>query len=186
MQARYTTEFEQSHSGAAARGRRALITLLVGGVIGAAIGWSAGWAALTPSASGIAVPAGPMIDSPAIAAPLASRVQTETPVRRSIVVVIPGEQDFVRSSTIAIAGMAYGRPHGPRVRSVQVELYVEGKLVDRADLEVFSSRFAGVIELPTPVSKADAELRISDPTRSSGPIVVRSFTIDAPLSALAR
>ena len=158
----------------------------MGGVIGAAIGWSAGWAALTPSTSGITAPAGPMADTPAIAAPLAPQAQTETPVRRSIVVVIPGEQDYVRSSTIAVAGMAYGRPHGPRVRSVQVELYVEGKLVDRADLEVFSSRFAGVLELPTPVSKVDAELRISDPTRSTGPKVVRPFTIDAPTNAVGR
>ena len=182
----YTSEFGHSPSGALTRGRLALITFLVGGVVGAAIGLSAGRVALTPSAPGITVPAGPTADSPAVAAPLASQARTETSVRRSLVVVIPGEQDYVRSSTIAVAGMAYGRPHGPRVRFVQVELYVGGKMVDRADLEVFSSRFAGVIELSTPVAKADAELRISDPTRRAGPIVVRPFTIDAPPSPAGR
>jgi hypothetical protein len=176
----YTNHFDQATGSTSGRGQLALVTFLVGAMLGAAVGWSANRVTAASPAAPIASEAGDALAAPAAAASTASRAQAAAPARRSIVVVIPGERDYVTSTTLAVAGSAYGRPHGPRVRSVQVELYVAGELVDRADLEVFSSRFAGGIELPTLPGRAEAELRISDPTRPSSPIVVRRFTIHAP------
>ncbi len=176
----YTSQFGTASGTASGRGQLALITFLVGGLLGAGLGWSAANPATTPSAVGTADGAGSAVVAPAVAAPSASRAQKATPARRSIAVAIPGERDYITSSKLAVAGTAYGRPHGPRVRSVQVELYVAGEMIDRAELDVFSSRFAGVLELPTLLGRVDAELRISNPTRPSGPIVVRHVTIHAP------
>ena len=159
-----------------AGGRLALMSLLVGGVVGAALGWSVNQAT---APAPFAEPPRTAVAPPAIEAPAASQAGPRKAARESLVVAFPEERAYVKSSNIAIAGMAFGRPHGPRIRSVQVELYVGGKLVERADLEVFSSRFAGVLQLATPIGQADAELRVSDPTRPARPIVVRHLTIDA-------
>ncbi len=179
----YTSHFGTASGTTHGRGQLALITFLVGGLLGAALGWSADRATASPSAAGSADAAGSAMITPAVAAPSASRAEKATPARRSIALVIPGERDYVTSSTLAVAGSAYGRPHGPRVRSVQVELYAAGELIDRTELEVFSSRFAGVLELPTLLGRVDAELRISNPTQPSAPIVVRHVTIDTPASS---
>jgi hypothetical protein len=178
----YTSQFGIASGTASGRGQLALITFLVGGLLGAALGWTADRPATAPSTVGTADGATSAVVAPAVAAPSASRAQKATPARRSIALVIPGERDYITSSTIAVAGSAYGRPHGPRVRSVQVELYVAGELVDRAELDVFSSRFAGVLEMPMVLGRVEAELRISNPTRPSDPIVVRHLTIHAPAS----
>jgi hypothetical protein len=107
----------------------------------------------------------------------------EKPVRRSLMVLIPGDRDYVASSSIAVAGFAFGRPRSARVSAVEVELFVAGRLVDHVRLDVLSSRFAGVLKLSTPIGTTDAELRISDPTHQSGPAVVRHVTIDPPTAS---
>jgi hypothetical protein len=102
------------------------------------------------------------------------------PARRSLMVLIPGDGDYVASSSIAVAGLAFGRPRSPRVSAVEVELFVDGRLVDHVRLDVLSSRFAGVLTLSNSIGTTDAELRISDPNRQAGPTVVRRLTIDPP------
>ena len=102
------------------------------------------------------------------------------PVRRSLMVLLPADGDYVASSSIAVAGLAFGRPRSPRVSAVEVELFVDGRLVDHVRLDVQSSRFAGFLKLSNPIGTTDAELRISDPNGQSGPMVVRHLTIDRP------
>lgn len=176
----YTGRLDQGRNPLATRasgpagGRVVLMSLLVGGIVGAALGWS-----VTQATTPVAVTSPQTAAAPVIQAPTSSEAALPKATRRWLVVAIPEEQAYVKSSSIAIAGMAFGRPHGPEVRKVQVELYVGGQLVERADIEVFSSRFAGVIQLSTPTGRADAELRVSDPSRKARPIVVRHLTIDA-------
>ena len=175
----------QGFSGRAEAGRRrgqlALITFVLGGALGVTFGWSASRVAMPQVSLGEAPAATGGMQ--AIETPKAAAADNAAG-RRSIVVAIPEHRAYVKSSSIPVAGMAFGRPHGPRIRSVQVELYVAGALLERAELGVFSSRFAGVIELQRPVGRTDAELRISDPTRPTGSTVVRHLTIDTPPSLL--
>jgi hypothetical protein len=115
--------------------------------------------------------------TPALEAPTAAAAARA--VRKSIAVVFPVDGAYVTSSSIAVAGTAFNRPHGPRIRSVLVELYIAGRVAGRMDLEVVSSRFAGVLQLSTPTGRTDAELLVSDPARSTRPIAVKHLTIDA-------
>jgi hypothetical protein len=194
----------RSSRGSAA-GRVALVALLVGGAVGAAAGFSYDRPATTqPSRqSGPGTPSfaaahaakpsttarqvGP--GTPSFAAAHAAKPSTtpqsaaEKPVRHSLMVVIPADRDYVASSSIAVAGLAFGRPRSARVSAVEVELFVGGRLVDHVRLDVLSSRFAGVLKLSTPTGTTDAELRISDPTHQSGPAVVRHLTIDPPAAS---
>ena len=187
-----------------APGRIALIALLVGGAVGAAAGLSVDRTStasalrqIGPGTPGFAAahavkpttsrPSGPGTPSFAAAhaakrsiAPQASIVK---PVRRSLMVLIPGDGDYVASSSIAVAGLAFGRPRSPRVSAVEVELFVAGKLVDHLRLDVLSSRFAGVLTLSNAIGTTEAELRISDPNRQAGPTVVRRLTIDPPATS---
>jgi hypothetical protein len=140
-----------------------IITFLVGAAVGLGVGWTVDRVAASPappatSQATISAPSGP----------------------RSIVVVIPGDKDYVKSRMVTVAGMAYGRPHGPRVDSVRVELSVGDKLLDTADLAVHGARFAGTLQVPASIGRADAELRFSDPKRPRSSPVVRRMTIDAP------
>lgn len=155
-----------------AGGRLALMALLIGGAVGAALGWSVNQASTPIPVSSPQTAAAPVVQAPKSSA-------AGLPGRQSLVVAIPEERAYVKSSSIAVAGMAFSRPHGPRIRSVQVELYVGDRLVEQAEFEVFSSRFAGVLQLSTAIGRADAELRVSDPNRKARPIVVRHLTIDA-------
>jgi hypothetical protein len=201
-----TTTEATARSSRGSAGRLALVALLVGGIVGAAAGLSYDRLATTqpsrpfgpgtpnfaaahaarPTTAARQAGAG----APNFAAPLhavkpstARRSAGEKPVRHSLMVLIPGDRDYVASSSIAVAGLAFGRPRSPRISAVEVELFVGGRLVDRVRLDVLSSRFAGVLKLSTPSGMTDAELRISDPTHQSGPAVVRHLTIDPPAAS---
>jgi hypothetical protein len=169
----------RSSRGSAA-GRLALIALLAGGAVGAAAGLSFD----RPAATQVSRDPGPRTVS--FSAAHAAKPSTapqravDKPVRHSLMVLIPADRDYVASSSIAVAGLAFGRPRSPRVSAVEVELFVGGRLVDHVRLDVLSSRFAGVLKLSAPTGTTDAELRISDPTNQSGPAVVRQLTIDPP------
>jgi hypothetical protein len=101
---------------------------------------------------------------------------------RGLQVIVPADRDYVSASGIPVAGIAFARPHGPSIHAVRVELFVAGRLIDSADFDVMSSRFAGVLKVTSPIGPADAELRLTDPSNPSRPAVVRSITIDAPAS----
>ena len=109
----------------------------------------------------------------AAARPLASR-------GRSVIIVMPADHDFILASSIPVAGLAFSRPHGPRVRSVHVALRVAGRLVTSADINVYAGRFAGVLPLDAPIDRADAELRVSDAVSPSTPAGVRLLTVQTP------
>ncbi len=150
-----------------------ITTFLVGTVVGAAVGGTAALAA--PAQSPVATAPAPA----RIAAATATARPIHAPARKSLVVVMPDDRDYLASSTIPVAGMAFGRPHGPRVGSVRVELLVDGRLIDQVDLDVHSSRFAGILELPAQSGRTTAELRVSVPARPTSPSVVRRVTIGA-------
>ena len=99
---------------------------------------------------------------------------------RAIVVVMPADRDYVAAASIPVAGLAFGRPHGPRVSSVHVALYVGGRLVEGTDLAVYSGHFAGVLGLDGPVGRGDAELRFGDPANPARALVIRSIRLDLP------
>ena len=160
--------------------RLALIALLVGGAIGAAAGLSVDRSPTTqPSRQ--SEPGTPSFAAAHAAKPAAApQTAAKRPVRQSLMVLIPGDRDYVASSSIAVAGLAFGRPRSPRVSAVEVELFVDGRLADHVRLDVQSSRFAGVLKVSKPIGTTEAELRISDPNGQSGPMVVRHLTIDPP------
>lgn len=174
----------QGFSGKSEIGRRnghlALITFVVGAALGVTFGWSASRSVV--SSVGVDQAAGTTSGTQAVVAPRAARADAKA-WRKSLVVAIPEDRAYVNSSSIPVAGMAFGRPHGPRIRSVHVELYVGGQLLESADLEVFSARFAGILRLSRPIGRAEAELRFSDPSRLAGP-VTRHLVIDTPASLL--
>jgi hypothetical protein len=99
---------------------------------------------------------------------------------RNVIVVMPADRDYLSATSIPVAGIALGRPHGPRIRSVHVALYVSGRLVDDTDLEVYAGRFAGVLGLHAPIDQAAAELRFSDPANPAQAAVIRSITLATP------
>jgi hypothetical protein len=193
----------RSSRGSAA-GRLALTALLVGGAVGAAAGLSVDRPATTqasrqdgPGTPGFAAahagkpmtlrqvgPGTPSFAAAHAAMPsTAPQTAAAKPVRRSLMVLLPADGDYVASSSIAVAGLAFGRPRSPRVSAVEVELFVDGELVDHVRLDVQSSRFAGFLKLSNPIGRTEAELRISDPNRQSGPTVVRTLTIDPPATS---
>jgi hypothetical protein len=202
-----TKEDAGRSSRGSAAGRLALIALLAGGTVGAAAGLSFDRPATTQasrhvgprtvsfSAAHATKPTTAMrqavAGTPNFAAPQHAVKPTTTapqssagkPVRHSLTVLIPADRDYVASSSIAVAGLAFGRPRSPRISAVEVELFVGGRLVDHVRLDVLSSRFAGVLKLSAPIATTDAELRISDPTNQSGPAVVRQLTIDPPAAS---
>jgi hypothetical protein len=143
-----------------------VITFLVGAAVGIGVGWTVDRVAASPapavtSQATLTAPSGP----------------------RSIVVVIPGDKDYVKSRTVAVAGMAYGRPHGPQIDAVRVDLFVGGALIGTTDLAVHGASFAGTLQVPASLGRADAELRVSDPNRPRSSTVTRQVTIDAPTVA---
>jgi hypothetical protein len=172
----------RSSRGSAA-GRLALIALLVGGTAGAAAGLWFDRPATTQAPRQFGPRTASFSAAHAAKPSTAPQQAVEKPVRHSLMVLIPADRDYVASSSIAVAGLAFGRPRSPRVSAVEVELFVEGRLVDHVRLDVLSSRFAGVLKLSAPIGTTDAELRISDPTNRSGPAVVRRLTIDPPAAS---
>ena len=102
----------------------------------------------------------------AVALRRGSRRAGHPPVSRSrnVIVVMPADQDYLSATGIPVAGdRRYGRPHGPRIRSVHVALYVGGRLVAGHGPRGLRGALAGVLGLRAPIDQADAELRFSDP-----------------------
>ena len=99
---------------------------------------------------------------------------------RSLVIVMPADRDYLSATRIPVAGIAFGRPHGPRIRAVRVALYVGEHLVDGMDLEVYAGRFAGVLALDGAIAMADAEIRVRNPANPAQAAEVRSITLDTP------
>ena len=151
----------------------------MGGALGATIGWSAAHG--TSSAGAVAAPHAAIAKAAPAAPSTAGAVQA---AHRSLDMAIPADGAYVKSTGIVVAGSAFGRPHGPRVSSVRVELYVADRLVEGTDLDVYASRFAGVLRVSTPIGPADAELRISDPDHPTRPVVVHKLTIDTRTSGI--
>ncbi len=122
----------------------------------------------------------PVLGRAAVEATEPVRSRIEASGGRSIAIAIPADRAYVSSRNIVVAGMAFGRPHGSQTRSVHIEVFVGGTLIQSSDIDVFSSRFAGVMELPAPIDRTEAELRITDPRRPGEAASVRRFIIDAP------
>jgi hypothetical protein len=139
------------------------ITFILGAAVGIGVGWTVDRVAASPAPEATS-----------------ETVGTAPSGARSIVVVIPDDKDYVKSGTVTVAGMAYGRPHGPAVDAVRVELLVGGELIDTTDLAVHAARFAGTLQVPASIGRADAELRISDPKRPRSSTVIRQMTLDPP------
>lgn len=161
------------HDGGATTGARATVGRLsmIAFVVGAAVGsWSA-WG-MTQLANPAAVPASPT------AGPVTSASTRAPSIGRSVVLSIPRDNDYLKSTSIPIAGFAVGRPHGPTIKSVHVELLVGGRVVDSADIDVFSGRFAGVLSASGISGRVAAQLRITNLARNGTPILVTNVTID--------
>jgi len=137
-------------------------------------------AAAAPGTSrGIAIPAPAGLPS-RIAAAAGHRPAARA---SSVIVLMPADHDALFTASVPVAGMALGRPHGPRVRSVHVAVFVDGRLVGGTDLEVYAGRFAGVVNLAKPIDHADAELRFTNPANPAHAAVIRSITLDARSTA---
>lgn len=165
--------------------RRRLIVLgafVVGAATSAVVGGVAyrpAAVAPTPALMAAALPATASLPAMARAVSTTRRVSSNG---RGLVVSIPTDRDYISSSGIAVAGLAFGRPHGPRISRVRVEVFVAGQLIKSADIAVFSARFAGVIDVSSQIGPAKAELRVSDPANPARPAVIRSVTIQTPAS----
>jgi hypothetical protein len=156
-----------------------IITFLLGTAVGVGLGGSVAMAGQAPAPARATVEVAPAPAGSGSHATTASAQRIVVPAGRRLSVALPADGDYISSSSIAVAGTAFGRPHGPRIVSVRVELLVGGRLIQAADLAVHSSRFAGVLELTEPMARTEAELRISDPKRPAAPSVVRRLTIQA-------
>jgi hypothetical protein len=177
----------------ARRWAAALAALVIAAAATASVGVSSDRAAGSPKPTALpariaaAAAAGPTTSRAGAAlvpAPLPARVSAATgraPVSRSrsFVIVMPADRDYVAATSIPVAGIALGRPHSPRIRVVHVELYVGGSLVGGTDLDVYSGRFAGVVDLQEPIVHADAEIRLSNAATPSQAAVIRSIRLDA-------
>jgi hypothetical protein len=153
---------------------RVVITaVLVGAAVGA---WSA-VAMDRLAGSGSSAPAGASASFSA-APPVLDPPATTRGAGRSLVVAIPSDDDYITSTTIPLAGTAVGRPHGRRISVVRVELLAGGRVIESADLEVHSGRFAGALQLGDTADLKDAELRVSDPGHPGREARSRHLTID--------
>jgi hypothetical protein len=151
--------------------RVAISALLVGAAVGAWSGWGLERvvAMTTSGTSGeAAAPVAPAVTSGA----------RPTSTGRSLAVEFPADDAYLTTASIPVAGLAYGRPHGPKVSSVHVELIAGGEPLTSADIPVYSGRFAGVLQMPVRDGRVTAELRISDPLHTGDNAVVRTVTID--------
>ena len=156
-------------------GRRlALSTLAVGVAIGAWSGWALERIVATASPITPVVTAG----APAAIDAAGQPAAPQTGVGRSLSISMPADDAYLTAASIPVAGIAFGRPHGPKVPAVHVELIADGRSVSSADIPVFSGRFAGVLTVPSFEDRVTAELRISDPLHDGPMAVVRTVTID--------
>ena len=74
--------------------------------------------------------------------------------------------------------MAFGRPHGPKISVVHVELLADGRLIESAEFDVHSGRFAGALQLEGTTDLKDAELRVSTPGMPQRLARIQHLTID--------
>jgi len=153
--------------------RLAVSALVVGVALGAWSGWGLERIAAMVQPSTPSVATAPMAVAPAIK-PAAGSASTG----RSLAVEVPADDAYLTTTAIPVAGVAYGRPHGPKVPSVHVELVAGGQSLTSAEIPVYSGRFAGVIQTPALDDRVTAELRISDPLHTGDKAVVRTVTID--------
>jgi hypothetical protein len=145
--------------------------------VGAAIGaWSAvamdrfaGAGSIEAAQAAPIVAAAPVLDPPADATHATGR---------ALVIAIPTDDDYLTSATIPVAGMALGRPHGPKVSTVHVELLASGRVVGSTDLDVQGGRFAGALQLDASADLKDAELRVSEPGYPQRTARIQNLTID--------
>ena len=151
--------------------RLAVSALVVGVALGAWSGWGLERivAMTTPAASAATAP---MAAAPAI------KTAGSASTGRSLAVEFPADDAYLTTTAIPVAGLVYGRPHGPKVASVHVELIASGQSLTSAEIPVYSGRFAGVIQTPALDDRVTAELRISDPLHTGDKAVVRTVTID--------
>jgi hypothetical protein len=149
-------------------------------VLGASAVWNHAPSVARATAAGALAPSSEGPTPTLSIAPSGYRAATTFPATR-VVVLFPNENDFLSSSEIPIAGLAFGRPHGPATQSVHVELIVGGRVVDQLDLGVYTSRFSGTAHLGgTVVKRTTAEIRVSVPRYASNPPVVVPFIIEVP------
>jgi hypothetical protein len=155
--------------------RVALSALVVGAAVGA---WSAvamdriaGGGSPAPAASA------PVAAQPAAAPVLDAPPASTSSAGRSVVVAIPRDDDYLTSTTIPVAGLAFGRPHGPRISVVHVVLLADGRVIESADLDVHSGRFAGALKLRSTADLEGAELRVSNPAMPQRQARIERLTI---------
>ena len=154
--------------------RLALSALVVGIAVGAWSGWGLERVvAMTTPTTFADVPA-PVAVAPASEANGARPTSTG----RALAVDLPADATYLTTTAIPVAGLAYGRPHGPKVSSVHVELIADGRPLMSTDIPVYSGRFAGVLQLPALDDRVTAQLRISDPLHTGASAVIRTVTID--------
>jgi len=154
--------------------RLAISALFVGVALGAWSGWGLERIVSTAAA---AVPA-PAVAVPVAVAPAIGRSVGSTSAKSALAVEFPADDAYLTTASIPVAGLTYGRPHGPKVSAVHVELIADGEPITSADIPVYSGRFAGVLETPTIDGRVTAVLRISDPLHTGDKAIVRTVTID--------
>ena len=156
--------------------RVVLSAVLVGAAVGA---WSAFAMERLVGAGSPASAASVAVAAPAAAAPvLDAPLSTTSGARRSLVLAIPRDDDYLTSATIPVAAMAFGRPHGPKISVVHVELPADGRLIESAEFDVHSGRFAGALQLEGTTDLKDAELRVSTPGMPQRLARIQHLTID--------
>ena len=153
--------------------RFAISALFVGAAVGAWSGWGLERIVAMTTPGTTAQPAAPIATTPAI-----TSSSGPASTGRSLAVEFPADDAYLTTASIPVAGLAYGRPHGPKVSSVHVELTAAGRPMTSADIPVYSGRFAGVLAMPMFDGRVTAELRVSDPLHTGATAVVRTVTID--------
>lgn len=156
-------------------GRRLTLSALV---VGVAIGAWSGWALERAVATASPTLPGATVTTPATIDAAGQQAVPQAGAARSLSVSIPADDTYLTAASIPVAGIAFGRPHGPKVASVHIELIAEGRSISSADIPVFSGRFAGVLTVPSLAGRVTGQLRISDPLHNGPAVVVRTVTID--------
>ena len=156
-------------------GRRLTLSALV---VGVAIGAWSGWALERAVATASPTLPGATVTTPATIDAAGQQAVPQAGAARSLSVSILADDTYLTAASIPVAGIAFGRPHGPKVASVHIELIAEGRSISSADIPVFSGRFAGVLTVPSLAGRVTGQLRISDPLHNGPAAVVRTVTID--------
>jgi hypothetical protein len=109
----------------------------------------------------------------------ADAARSEPPLKRGtgVNIEIPEADAFLTAETIAVAGRAYGRPHGPRVDAVELQIRSAGRVIGGVTLPVYSGLFAGVVTLTDAPSSRRVDIRIRREGGSDRSWVERTVTI---------